>query len=387
MKNYKDLFNMSSLKRRSFLKLACLCSLGIGTGPFLSLKGKTAQARSAQLLDSFLTDAEGNQYFVPGKINTRQVNDNNNKTVFARVDGWWRSYPVREFDSDFHDWWIAEKSWYYDQLIAYFNDETDELEIPNGGHHHPMLTTYGRVFFRRGDSDFHLNTAVKGFTLVPKVDQIDYINAQVADVYATGDIPVDLFQLRKELYQDKSLWDKTRFATLELYSGRPINSDDTDGNYGFTETKTFQNLMVNPMATLNYMGLQNTDGTQSYLDGTSGLTPHYQFKGYCWLVSYYNPANTDYELKIAEYINGAHSGYHGGADDIATNIFLIVEQFNQTPSYSKGRGKRVVPAYTYDRVAGIGRSRPEGLVFKNRDKKKLTKAEKMEVIKKLRFPV
>lgn len=141
------------------------------------------------------------------------------------------------------------------------------------------------------------------------------------------------------------------------------------------------------MATLNYMGLYNTDGTQSYLEGVADLTPHYQFKGFCWLISYYNPNNTDYEQKIADYINKAHSGYHGGADDIATNIFLIVEQFNQTPSYSKGRGKRVIPSYTYSRTADAGSSKADKFVFKTHHNKKMTKEEKIEVIKNLRIPV
>jgi hypothetical protein len=276
--------------------------------------------------------------------------------------------------------WIAEKSWYYDQLIAFFQGDTDELEIPNGGHHHPMLTTYGRKIGRRGDSDFHLNTAVKGFTMVPKPEQIDYVSSEINKIYETGDIPIDLFKFRQQLYQDKSIWDKTRFATLELYSGRPINANDPEGNFGFNESKTFQNIMVNPMATLNYMSLYNTDGSQSYLGGEEDMTPAYQMKGFCWLISHYNPANTDYELKIADYINKAHCGYHGGACDIATNVFLVVEQFNQTPDYDLGRGKRVVPAYQYS-------SRTNQTVFMPQGKKKLTKKDKIDIIRKLRIPV
>lgn len=199
---------MNSLKRRSFLKLACLSSVGAGLGPLLATKGRTAQEDSLQARNNFLTDSSGNSYFMPSKIRTDQVNDQG--IVTARTDGWWRRHTVREFDSNFHDWWIAEKVWYYDQLIAFFQGDTDELEIPNGGHHHPMLTTYGRVFFRRGDSDFHLNTAVKGFALIPKVDEIDAINTAVEDVYANGDLPVDLLKLRQQMYQDKTLWDKTR---------------------------------------------------------------------------------------------------------------------------------------------------------------------------------
>ncbi len=385
MRTCKDFLNKNILKRRSFLKLACLSSLGAGFTPLLATKGNTAEGVSLKNRTAFQTDSDGNKYFVPFRIRPDKANDAT-PTVTARVDGWWRKYPVREFDDDFHKWWIAEKIWYYDQLIAFFQGDTNELEIPNGGHHHPMLTTYGRYFFRRGDSDFHLNTAVKGFTIIPKVDELDAINAAVADVYENGDLPIDLFKLRQTMYQDKTLWDKTRFATLELYSCRPINDDDPQGDsYGFTETKTFQNIMVNPMATLNYMAFYNTVGGEDFLGGAPDMTPHYQFKGFCWPIAYYNPANTEYEQKIADYINKAHCGYHGGACDIATNIFLIAEQFNQSPSTNLGRGKRVVPETDYpSSISGANSSRT---VFKTHHNKKLTKNEKIELIKNLRIPV
>ncbi len=366
------------IKRRSFLKIAGLSPLGITLGPMFATWGKTSEAEAGETTAIWRTDSEGNRYFVPTAIKTDRANDG---VVTAKVDGWWKKYQVREFDDEFHQFWLDEKVWYYDQLIGFFEDETDELAIPNGGHHHPMLSTYGKKIGRRGDSDFHLNTAVKGFTIIPKEDRIDYINSEVEKVYASGDIPVDIFKMRQQLYQEKDLWDKTRFATLELYTGRPVNSDDTDGNYGFMETKTFQNLYANPMAALSYMALYNTEGTQSYFGGEAGLTPTFCFRGFCWLISYHNPANTAYEAKIAEYINQAHSGYHGGADDIITNIFLIVEQFNETPSYDPGRGKRSVPDYTYSQRTARAKG-PRITVGK-----KLSREEKTELIRRLRIPV
>ena len=99
--------------------------------------------------------------------------------VTARVDGWWRTYRVREFDDEFFEWWIAEKIWFYDQLTAFIEGETNEFTIPNGGHHHPMLSTYGKKFGGRGDSDFHLNTTVKGYTIIPKAENIQYINDEI----------------------------------------------------------------------------------------------------------------------------------------------------------------------------------------------------------------
>ncbi len=378
----------NSIKRRSFLKLTG-ASLGLGISfPYFAKWGNVnaGEPKISGSSTQWQTDPEGNLYFVPKNIKTDKANDKG--IVTARVDGMWKKYKLAEYDSEFHEWWISEKLWYYDQLIAYFNNEIDETGIPNGGHHHPILGTYGRKFGRRGDSDFHLNTAVKGFTIVPKAESIDIINTEVDNIYAASEagkanLPVDLFKLRKDLYQDRSLWDKTRMGTLELYSGRPINAEDTAGGYGFDETKTFQNIMANPMSTLTYMGFWSTEGGQNFLEGIEGLIPEWTFKGFCWLIAHHNPANSEYEQKISTYINDAHCRYHGGNCDIATNIFLVVEEFNTTPSYDPyGRGKRVVPPYNYGTTASNMAN-----VKLNRNRKKLSKEEKIEVIKKLKLPV
>jgi len=377
------------MKRRSFLKLAGLSSAGLGLGFPLNTKWAHAgETRKSNRRATWKTDpASGNQYFTQDNLLTDWVEDGH---VLAKYDGWWWAYPINEFDDEFHDWWIAEKGWYYDQLIAYFTGESEEFNIPNGGHHHPMLTTYGAKWDNRADSQFHLNTTPKGFTIIPKVDQIDYINQQVQAVYddPQADFPSDLFKLRKSLYQQKDLWDKTKFATLELYTGRPIDENDPGnegGYYGFNETHTFQNIIENPMSTLAYMSLFNTDGTQSYFGGSENDTPTFEFRGFCWLISYYNPDLTQYERAIADYINGAHSGYHGGSDVITTNIYLISEEFDNSPGHDPyGRGKRVVP----EPETGLYTSAKKLYTAKNELKnKKMTKAEKIELLKKLRIPV
>jgi hypothetical protein len=323
--------------------------------------------------------------------NAEWITTEDNPHVLAKYDGWWWAYPVREFDDEFHDWWISEKSWYYDRLIAFFNGETDTMEVPNGGHHHPMLSTYGGKYRNRGDSKFHLNSTPKGLTIIPKIDKIDYINEQIDQAYEVGPVPIGVFQKRRELYQDKTLWDKTKFATLELYTGRPINDEDPGnqgGYYGIKETHTFQNLVVNPMATLTYMSLFNTDGTQTYFGGTADDdTATFEFKGFCRLIHNYNPNNTDYELAIHNYINQAHCRYHGGSCEISTNIFIISEEFNNSPGYDPyARGKRVVPPpepglYDLPSASNLVAARSE---FK---KKYRTTSEKIELLKKLRIPV
>jgi hypothetical protein len=384
MEKTKEFIKEKGMPRRSFLKLAGLSSVGLSLGFPLNTKWAIAgESKSKKMNANWLIDPiTGNKYFVQNDLLTQWANEE--RYVLARHDGWWWAFQVREFNSEFHDWWIAEKTWYYDQLIAQF-EEGIAPNVPNGGHHHPMLTTYGAKWFNRGDSQFHLNTTPKGFTIIPKPDQIDYVMNEIQKIYddPNADLPVDVFKKRRELYQNKDLWDKSRFATLELYTGRPIDSEDTDGNYGFNETHTFQNIMENSMATLTYMSLYNTDGTQSYFDGNKDETPTFEFRGFCWLISYYNPNLTEntYEKKIADYINQAHCGYHGGSCHVATNIFLITEEFNNSPGYAEGRGKRVVPEFSYG-VSNNMKVAKTDLKMKN-----MTRAEKMELLRKLRIPV
>jgi hypothetical protein len=389
----RSLLKKVSHSRRNFLKLAGLSSAGLSMG--FPLNTKWAEASGDCLGYGkekiyWKTDPDGNRYFVQDNLmtgpNPGWPNSETNPYILARYDRWWNAFPVREFDDDFHDWWIEEKNWYYQQLIDFFEGKSDELGIPNGGHHHPMLATDSRKLCSRGDSQFHLNCTPKGFTIIPKAENIQYIADQVQEIYDLAEegkasLPVDLFKLRQSLYADKSLWDKTKFATLELYSGRPIDAEDPSnegGIYGFNETHTFQNLMVNPMATLAYMSL--------WEDERMGI-PTFEFRGFCWLISNYNPNITEYEKAIHDYINLAHCGYHGGSCVIATNLFVITEEFNNTPGYDPiGRGKRVVPPPEpglYD----LPEEEPMSTVKNTSKKKMLTKDEKLELLKRRKLLV
>lgn len=375
--NIKKITKNRKIGRRSFLKmLAALSSLGLSMRlPFLQW-GKVNEAEGLSLMLDWKTDQQGNKYFVPQNIKTDSVNSKG--IMVARIDGQWKKYQVREFNNDFHEWWIEEKLWYYDKLIAFIEGETDQFTVPNGGHHHPMLSTYGKKFGGRDDSDFHLNTTAKGVTIIPKAENIKSITEEIKKV-SNGNSPVDILKLKRKLYQEKDLWDKTRFATLELYTGRPLNAQDPTNSLGFTETHTFQNISVNPMATLTYMSIYNTSGNQAYFEGIPYLTPHFEFRGFGWLISYYNPKNSSYEKAIADYINQSHVQFHGGISDITTLIFVIAEEFNNTPGYGPGLGKRVVPPKEYS--SKKTRTKPVKI------KPKMTRGERIELIKRLHFTI
>jgi hypothetical protein len=391
MKKEKGNSNNKSLQRRSFLKLAGLSFAGLSMG--FPRWGHAAEQMPDHQTDHkhlWHTDQNGNLYFIPTNLRTSKIDQG---IVEAKVDREWKEYQVRSYDDEFFTWWVAEKDWYYDQLIAFFEHETSELNIPNGGHHHPMLCTYGVKKSGRGDSEFHLNCTPKGFTLLPKVEYMQYIIETIEAIYndPNADLPIDVFKKRQELYHEADLWDRTKFATLELYSGRPINASDQGdgaGCYGFKETHTFSNVMDNPMSTLAYMSLWPTDGTQSYFQGLADEIPTFEFRGFSWMISYYNPSNADYEKQVSDYINQEHCGYHGGACDIATNVFIISEQFNNSPGDDPyGRGKRTIPSFSYDDYYDVCTETRPATIYKPKSAKKLTKEEKIALIKKLRIPV
>jgi len=272
--------------------------------------------------------------------------------------------------------------WYYDQLLAYFSGETEEYSIPNGGHHHPMLATYGQKHGSRGDSMFHLNNTPKGYTLIPKKEYlrglIDELNAIYDD--PNSSIPEDVFNFRREKYNQQELWDKNKFATLEVYTGHPF--DEEDWNLGFKETHTFQNIMKNPMGTVTFMSLYNTTGEQTYFNGEEGHTPTFEFRGFCWMMSPHNPDLTQYEKDVCDYLNQAFSKYHGLRDDYIANLFVMTEEFNNSPTDSAafGLGKRVVPPYNY----GVSNRTAVRAGAKH---KTLTREEKRALLKTLKIPV
>ncbi|MCK5186331.1 MAG: hypothetical protein KAR43_04295 [Deltaproteobacteria bacterium] len=380
MKNIKDLIKEKVMPRRSFLKTAGLSSLGLSMG--FPLKSKWAYAQEPQekkAKANWKTNDDGYQYFVQDNILTNWLDDG---YILARVDGWWWIYNINEYEDDFHAWWLEEKMWYYDQLLDYFTGETEDYNVPNGGHHHPMLATYGKKWFNRGDSLFHLNNTPKGYTLLPKGeylrDLIDELNALYDDPNAK--IPEDIFQFRKDKFAQEELWDKSKFATIEIYSGHPFDEDDWD--LSFKETHTFQNVLENPMGTLTYMSLFRTTGEQTYFNGDEDETPTFEFRGICWMIDPHNPGITQYEKDAADYINQAFSKYHGLRDDYIINLFVMTEEFNNSPTDRDdyGLGKRVVPPFNYGSSNNMA-------VKSNPKKKRLTKEEKIELIKQLKIPL
>lgn len=340
-----------SIGRRSFMQWAGLTSLGLSMGfPLRSRWALADEPARTKALAGWKKRADGYEYFVQDNIKTSWLDDG---YLAAKLDNRWWIYPTAAYEEEFHAWWLQEKMYYYDELEKAIQEGRDRV-VPNGGHHHPMLATYGGKYLNRGDSAFHLNVTPKGYALLPKAAYIRQMIKDVDEIYATStNLPADVFNYRREKLKQAELWDANKFATLEIYSGHPIDDKDPM-KLSFKETHTFQNLMANPMATLTFMSIYNTTGEQTYFFGEEGQTPTFEFRGFCWLISPYNPDLTQYERDVLEYLNQAFSKYHGLRSDFIANIFVICEEFNNSPTDSDkyGLGKRVVPALTYTGTAG-----------------------------------
>ena len=137
--------------------------------------------------------------------------------------------------------------------------------------------------------------------------------------------------------------------------------------------------MENPMGTVTFMSLYNTKGDQTYFNGEEGHTPTFEFRGFCWMISPHNPNLTQYEKDVSYYLNQAFSKYHGLRDDFIANVFVITEEFNNSPTDSAafGLGKRVVPPYAY------GASNKQ-MVKPDTEKRRLVQDQKIALIRRLR---
>jgi hypothetical protein len=328
------------------MKWAGLSGIGLSLGFPLCSKWALAEDSSRSKASTLWKKrSDGYEYFVQDNIKTDWIDKG---YLLAKFDNTWWVYQTAQYEEEFHTWWLDEKMFYYDALEQAINEGRGR-DVPNGGHHHPMLATYGNKYLNRGDSAFHLNVTPKGYSLLPRPQYIRQMIDEVNEIYATStNLLHDVFNYRRQKYQQKDLWDNNKFATLEVYTGHPIDDKDP-WKLSFKETHTFQNLMVNPMATLTYMAVYNTTGKQSYFFGEEGQTPTFEFRGFCWLISPYNPNLTQYEKDVLEYLNQAFSKYHGLRSDFIANIFVVCEEFNNSPTDSDtyGLGKRVVPAFTY----------------------------------------
>ncbi len=312
------------IQRRSFLKLAGAAMAGMAL-PFKS-KHTEAQAASASTSGANfwkVNPENGQEYFRQSVVNTKLVE--NESSIWAKVDGWWQKYPIREFDDEFLTWHIDAHLDWYDRL-------QNEGVLANGGHHTPGIATYSNRRVGRGDSMHHLNNAFKSVTLVPKREYLD----EYVDVYEqkieTGGGPYS-FDWKKELVADKNYWDRSILATTDLYSGQ----EKVMGEFGFKESHYLLNTMANPVANVLYLD-----------NWTTTAAPTWEFRCIAVNTHWNDPDADELYEKYRKAVLYPMVTQHGGTINYIGAIFYINEQFNNADKDTPpGRGTRVVPSYTY----------------------------------------
>jgi hypothetical protein len=314
----------SNIKRRSFLKMAGAAMAGMAFPFKLSNNKAEAASESSGGANFWKVNPEnGQEYFTHSTVNTSLVESE--KTIWAKVDGWWQKYPIREFDEEFITWHIKDHVDWYDRL------QTGK-EVATGGQHTPGIATYSNRRTGRGDSMFHLNNAFKSVTLIPKKENLDEYLAVYEEKLETGGGPYS-FDWKLSLVKDPNYWDRSILATTDLYSGQNFVMQ----NYGFKESHYLLNTMANPVVNVLYMDLWSNTVFPTWEIRCIPVNTHWN-----------DPDADELYQKYRKAVLYPHKVQHGGTIDIIGCIFYVVEEFNNAANdASPGRGMRVVPSYTY----------------------------------------
>ncbi len=221
----------------------------------------------------------------------------------AKINGNWQEFQPRELSPEFIDWNLKAR---LETIEALKKGGPPSLAGP----HSAAVATYGGG---RRDSSFTVNNAIKGIGFVPKPERI---GAKIRELKANFDAPMpQKLEILSAGYRDRSLWDRTKQVSLELYTTPRF------------ETHTFLNLMANPVASVVFLDY-----------------PSYELRTLVRMVHPEDKSISEEEREILEYINLVHSFFHGRFEEkFIAMIFYLIEEFNNTPGSKEGMGRRVVP--------------------------------------------
>jgi len=237
------------------------------------------------------------------------------EVVKAKIEGKWKEFKLVEFHQEFMDWNLSRRMETIKLFQAMMKGDKNVQGPELAGPHNGIVATYG---FKRDDTNFSLNNAVKGMGFLPKRERIvDVIKMLEESLEAP--MPVRLEKL-EFLYQNAdSIFAFDKQISLELYSKPEFM------------TQTFLNQMVNPVSTIVFLDI-----------------PSFKLKTITRLLHPDDPELSDYEKNIVNYINLMHSFFHGRfSKDFIAVIYYVVEIYDNSPmgqDPESGMGRRVVPA-------------------------------------------
>ncbi len=224
--------------------------------------------------------------------------------IKAYVDGKWKEFELTNFPEIFMTWNIKER---INTLERITKGEMPKLEGP----HNAIVATYG---YKREDSRFKVNNAIKGCGFLPNRDKIKEINQMLAETDTLHFMKK--LQILTGMYEKAdSLFDLNKQVSLELYANPQRG------------TQTFLNQMTDPTSVLVFMAI-----------------PTFKLKTIAYLLHPENPDLNEYEKDVIEYINRIHSYFHGKfSKEFIAVIYNVIEVYNSSPGNENGRGTLIVP--------------------------------------------
>lgn len=228
------------------------------------------------------------------------------KMVAAFVDNKWQEFEIVQLPESFIEWNKGRRLGFLEDI----QKGRPELAGPHNG----IVATYG---FKRSDTSFSLNNAVKGMGFLPKPEKMEEMIA-LLDSTVDADFPVKLAVLTSFYENLEENFDLTKQGSLELYSQPQFM------------TQSFLNQMYNPASTIVYLDI-----------------PSYKLKTIARLIDPNDPNLTDYEKQVVSWINKIHNYFHGpfNAEFIGV-IYNVIEVFDNSPrgrDPQTGMGRRVMP--------------------------------------------
>jgi hypothetical protein len=292
------------LGRRALLKLAGAATLGLPLAAYLGrppCKGpRPAKADGSPTTRQTFWHGD---YCVAENVDASQFD---NGIIRARIDGDWQNFYGRRLPQKFVDWNFGAR-------MGYLNGTGPMcLDGPHSG----CLATFGA---NRGDSNFSLNAAFKGFGFFPVESRLDEFQQVLHDNWTAGDSTK--LSILRGFYSDQSMWDFRILSSLELYTTPTF------------ETHSFLNQMVNPVATICWLAIPGS----------------YEVRAIPRLMHALDPDLSEIDQKRALWVNSMHDFYHGGggpypdpANMYIAVVYHVVEAFDNSP-YPGLMGVRVEP--------------------------------------------
>ncbi len=236
-----------------------------------------------------------------------------NATIDAKVNGQWSSYPLCSFPNQFKEW-NAERRLEYIKIFEAMLKGDRSQSPPLSGPHNGIVATYG---FKRSDTLFELNNAVKGMGFVPKADKMKEMLKTLND-NKDADMNKKLEILEFFYTHLDSLFESNQMISLELYATSEF------------QTQSFLNQMTYPVSAVVFLDI-----------------PSYKFKAITRILDPKDPQLNDYEKSLIEYCNAIHSFFHGHFEKtFITSVYYAVEVYDNSPrgrNKDEGMGRKINP--------------------------------------------